>query len=166
MKQQWWFDLLIISYNILVGGSNPFEKYKPTWESSPNRGEQKKNIFETTSQYPSFTDWAFDKVFTAMNSNDPDGIPVVGNDEDLDTISKMWTYYAQTTQVMMGCLPTFTMKINQIMGKYTLHGWYGILSLWQYVYPQFTIVYRHILKLCLLATHVLPLFMAGQPTPP
>ena len=92
--------------------------------------------------------------------------PSGGNDEDLDTISKMWTYYAQTTQVMMGCLPTFTMKINQIMGKYTLHGWYGILSLWQYVYPQFTIVYRHILKLCLLATHVLPLFMAGQPTPP
>ena len=32
----------------LVGGVNPFEKYQSNWESSPNRGENKKN--ETTTQ--------------------------------------------------------------------------------------------------------------------
>ena len=28
----------------LVGGFNPFEKYESNWESSPNRGENKKNV--------------------------------------------------------------------------------------------------------------------------
>ena len=28
----------------LVGGFNPFEKYKSKWESSPNRNENKKNL--------------------------------------------------------------------------------------------------------------------------
>ena len=29
---------------ILVGGFNPFEKYESKWESSPNKGENSKNI--------------------------------------------------------------------------------------------------------------------------
>ena len=29
----------------LVGGFNPFEKYESKWESSPSRGEHKKNIW-------------------------------------------------------------------------------------------------------------------------
>ena len=33
---------------ILVGGFKPSEKYQSKWESSPNRGENKK-IFETTT---------------------------------------------------------------------------------------------------------------------
>ena len=35
--------------DVLVGGFNPIEKYWSKWESSPNRGEDKK-IFKTTTQ--------------------------------------------------------------------------------------------------------------------
>ena len=31
-----------IHHKKLVGGFNPFEKYQSNWESSPNRGENKK----------------------------------------------------------------------------------------------------------------------------
>ena len=31
--------------HVLVGGFNPFEKYESKWESSPNRGEKSKNIW-------------------------------------------------------------------------------------------------------------------------
>ena len=31
--------------------NNPFEKYSSNWESSPNRGENKINIFETTTPF-------------------------------------------------------------------------------------------------------------------
>ena len=32
------------SLHNLVGGFNPFEKYQSKWESSPNRGENKKYL--------------------------------------------------------------------------------------------------------------------------
>ena len=36
--------LMTFHYTDLVGGFNPFEKYWSTWESSPNRGENKKYL--------------------------------------------------------------------------------------------------------------------------
>ena len=36
---------MIVEKHVLVGGFNPFEKYWSKWESSPNRGEHKKNIW-------------------------------------------------------------------------------------------------------------------------
>jgi len=35
---------LLSTILVLVGGFNPFEKYKSNWESSPNRGENKKSL--------------------------------------------------------------------------------------------------------------------------
>ena len=39
-----WKNVLKVSYQYLVGGFNPFEKYEPKWESSSNRGENKKYL--------------------------------------------------------------------------------------------------------------------------
>ena len=38
--------------NNLVGGFNPFEKYESKWESSPNRGENKKYLKPPPRQFP------------------------------------------------------------------------------------------------------------------
>ena len=50
VDQGWWFLLLYIGKykgqfeTQLVGGFNPPEKYESQWESSPNRGENKKYL--------------------------------------------------------------------------------------------------------------------------
>jgi len=36
--------------HLLVGGFNPPEKYQSNWMISPNRGENKKSLIETTNQ--------------------------------------------------------------------------------------------------------------------
>ena len=60
----------MVQTNTLVGGFNTFEKYQSKWESSPNRGENKKNwnhhlarytlVFQISCQYvfgPPNTSW-------------------------------------------------------------------------------------------------------------
>ena len=58
---QWCFQGPILSNTtnferplLLVGGFNPVEKYSSNWINSPGKGENKK-IFETTTQFSSFT---------------------------------------------------------------------------------------------------------------
>ena len=58
---QWCFQGPILSNTtnferplLLVGGFNPVEKYSSKWIISPGKGENKK-IFETTTQFSSFT---------------------------------------------------------------------------------------------------------------
>ena len=41
-QNSWLARLIWTTWSYLVGGFNPVEKYESKWESSPNRGENKK----------------------------------------------------------------------------------------------------------------------------
>ena len=70
LSSWWWLnthiekDALVPNriINYLVGGFNPFEKYESKWESSPNRGENKKYL----KPPPSYEGWTCLKLFETL----------------------------------------------------------------------------------------------------
>ena len=68
----------VFSHAWLVGGFNPFEKYLSKWESSPNRGENKKYLKPPPSWIYIPPSWRKNPKFTWSNLNRDRGcIPYV-----------------------------------------------------------------------------------------